>query len=244
MKNNKFNYEKVTKNVIGLTIDGKIAVAVTSDTSDNTRYSHYRNDDNCSDTLTYRAYDEKKSALVDATDFVVYDLSGMSWWMPTTKIKAGDIVKKDDKYYYIISTENGRVKVINYSESKEDNLVSELNLFLNKEIFKKLVTPFSKGLEMDDQAMKFMMMSSMMNGDNTNNNGINPMMLMMMSNANESDASDNSLMKFMMMSSMMNGDNTNNNGINPMMLMMISKKGGLEDLFNINNDSSKENEEK
>lgn len=182
MKNNineKFNYEKVSPNTIGLTIDGKVAITTGSSMS----RSRYDNDE--SNNVTYRAYDEKTASLVDATNFVIYDLSSMSWWMPTIKIKAGDIIKKNEKYYYITSVDNNRIKVIDYSESKEDNLVSELNLFLNKEIFKKLVTPFSKGLDMDSQAMKFMMLSSMMGGDNTNNNGFNPMMLMMMMNKND-----------------------------------------------------------
>lgn len=59
----------------------------------------------------------------------IYDAQGMTinfdmlYLIPSTEVKKGDIIDKDNKAYYVLETNNSVVKCINLEDGKEENLV-------------------------------------------------------------------------------------------------------------------------
>lgn len=139
----------------------------------------------------YKTYNIKKKRLTNCDNFA-FDVGGDFFFViPTNKVVPGDIILISGKPKCVVSVDEGSIRVVNYEDSTVENILPEHHMFMgNMFFYGKIASPFGnvktpKGFK---NAMKFQMMSSMMNGSQNNSysgsqpqNGMMnfPMMLMM-----------------------------------------------------------------
>lgn len=161
----------------------------------------------------YKSYDIKTGELTNRDNFVFDIAQDMFYVVPTDKLAPGDIIVKDDKPLCVIETvKDNRVKVINYNDSTENVLVVDRHvLFGHKYVYSKIVSIMSLmgGNSKNDfgSVMKWMMMSQMFGGDNSNGASIPFFSAFGGSNAGGNPMGG--IMQFMMMKQMFGGDNAN-----------------------------------
>ena len=142
----------------------------------------------------YKTYNVKKETLTNVTNFCFNVGDEMFFIIPTNKVSIGDIILVGGKPKCVIEVNKKTIKVIDYENSEIREVVPERHIFMGSTYFYgKIISMFGnafndgKGL---GNMVKMMMVSQMMGGNNSGNNG--------------------GLGQMMAMSMMMGGKNTGN----------------------------------
>ena len=132
----------------------------------------------------YKTFDPKKNKLTNCDSFA-FDMDGMFWVVPTFKVEIGDIILVNGKPRAVIEVGDTTIKTFSYEDSTIAETVPEHHVFMGKTYcYGKIFSPFMNMSKSDgamDDMMKMMMMSQMFGGNTNTNQGMNPMMFMMMS---------------------------------------------------------------
>jgi len=156
----------------------------------------------------YMRYNTETKTMENQMDLVIKEASELIYIMPVNSVEIGDIIKNKESYYQILEIEpSGNLKTVKIKDGSKKTMIKETNI-LGFSFYYKVISLFS--------------------GDGMNNktsNGIDPMMLMMLSDKEEDNENDNNLLPLMLMSNI-NNQSDNKNAMNPMMLMMMLKNKG------------------
>ena len=158
----------------------------------------------------YKYYDEVNDCFEICNEFVV-DMPFPMYWILTNEIKVGDDIFITDKEvgHVIEVTEKG-FKAKNYENSSVVEFTKEKDLLFKNKMYEKIINPMIMfgGNDNNEEEMKKIMLLQAM----TNNQNINPMLIMMLMGKNKNLDMKNILL----MQSLMNG---NNNNLLPFFLM-------------------------
>ena len=135
---------------------------------------------------SYKYYDEKKNRLINTDNFVFpMEVTEFFFIMPTNKVKKGDIILVNGKPVYVLKPEtDGKIEILSYEDSSIKQILPERHTFLGGTyMYSKIVSMFGNKSFDKNTIMKYMMMNTMFGKDGFGGsmNGMNPMMLMMMS---------------------------------------------------------------
>lgn len=158
----------------------------------------------------YVRYDEVNEVMENQGELIFPGSEKFMMLMPSATVAVGDIIKKDKKYYQVLEIKaNGGLKAVDFATGHNANILKETNLF-NMNFYTKVVS-FMTGF----------------NGDN--GNGMNPMMMLLLTLNDEDKEMD--LPTMIMISSMFGGQAQT--GINPMMMLLMLKDDDGESKSNI-----------
>lgn len=134
---------------------------------------------------SYKYYDEKKNRLINTDNFVFpMEVTEFFFIMPTNKVKKGDIILVNGKPVYVLKPEtDGKIEILSYEDSSIKQILPERHTFLGGTyMYSKIVSMFGNKSFDKNTIMKYMMMNTMFGKDGFGGamNGMNPMMLMMM----------------------------------------------------------------
>lgn len=206
----KFNFKKMLSQYMPRTIsDGSVALSISGDIA-------YRRKDG-----DYVFYDPESKSINNCMDLVLGSeaLDKMVFVMPTKDVHTGDVVLNGGKYIYITNiTEAGAIKGVSLESGRTATLVKEINTVMGYCPYAKVTSLFT-----------------MMTGKG--GEGINPMFLMLLGDADSED----DLFTTIAVMTMMGGNTATAapaggmfGGMNPLMLMALSgddddegKGGGL-----------------
>lgn len=144
----------------------------------------------------YKSYDVKKNKLTNCDNFVIDLADDFFFVIPTNKVEKGDIILVHGKPKCVISADKNEIKVINYENSTIDTVVPERHIFMgNTYFYGKIVSMLGsnlgKGKKGINKIMSYVMLSSMMGGNNGNGGmfgvGNNMMPLLLMGNGGMED---------------------------------------------------------
>ena len=135
----------------------------------------------------YKYYDAKKKRLVNCNNFTFNFGSEFFFVVPTNNVKTGDIILINGEPAYVLEPEtNGEIKILYFEDSSIKHILPERYLFLGDTyMYSKIISLLGNKRFDKNTMMKFMMMKSLFGrGDDGENSmfggGMNPMMLMMM----------------------------------------------------------------
>ena len=158
----------------------------------------------------YVRYDEVNEVMENQGELIFPGSEKFMMLMPSATVAVGDIIKKDKKYYQVLEIKaNGGLKAVDFATGHNANILKETNLF-NMNFYTKVVS-FMTGF----------------NGDN--GNGMNPMMMLLLTQNDEDKEMD--LPTMIMISSMFGGQAQT--GMNPMMMLLMLKDDDGESKSNI-----------
>lgn len=166
---NSFNgmFGKIASGMCRLTMNGEIAVA-TNNNGNN----------------VYKTYNVKKKTLTNVTNFCFNIGDEMFFVIPTNKVEIGDIILVQGKPKCVIGVDSTKIEVIDYESSEIKQVLPERHVFMgNVYFYGKIVSMFGNSFKKGKglgNIMKMMMMSQMMGGNQSNNNGFGQMMAMSM----------------------------------------------------------------
>lgn len=138
----------------------------------------------------YKTYDLKSNKLTNCTNFVFDIGEDFFFVIPTSKVKAGDIIIAAGKPKCVVAVDKGTIRVINYEDSAVQDILPERHVFMgNTYFYGKIVSMFGKNLgggkSGANKIMSYMLMSEMMKGGagagnfgGSNMGGLLPLMLM------------------------------------------------------------------
>lgn len=199
-------------NMIRMTFDGKVAIKTAKG---------------------YKTYDVVKKKAINMDSLVMPEMASFLL-LPSTKVKVGDIILRDNAFYSIISIDDATNELIgyNYEAGKKETIVRETHCFLgNTYFYSKLFSPIlsffgnkpksdkkeeeSKDDDASEDTMSALLPLAMMsqNGDMSS---LLPLMLMSKMEGKEESSG---MMKMLMLSGMMGGGNSNMNNLLPLMMM-------------------------
>jgi hypothetical protein len=131
----------------------------------------------------YKSYNVKTGRLTNCDNFVFNAGEEFFFVIPTNKVSVGDIILVAGKPKCVIETEKNRITVINYEDSTVDTILPERHVFMgNTYFYGKIVSMFGdmSGKHKNNKILKYMMLSSMMSGDNSG--GMSNMMPLLIMN--------------------------------------------------------------
>lgn len=166
---NSFNgmFGKIASGMCRLTMNGEIAVAT-----------------NNNGNKVYKTYNVKKKTLTNVTNFCFNIGDEMFFVIPTNKVEIGDIILVQGKPKCVIGVDSTKIEVIDYESSEIKQVLPERHVFMgNVYFYGKIVSMFGNSFKKGKglgNIMKMMMMSQMMGGNQSNNNGFGQMMAMSM----------------------------------------------------------------
>ena len=143
----------------------------------------------------YKTYNIKSNKLTNCSNFV-FDIGEEFFFViPTNKVEKGDIILVNGKPKCVIEVDKTKITVINYEDSTIDTILPERHVFMgNTYFYGKIVSMFGsdiiKGKKGTNNIFKYMMLSQMMKGDNSNgmsmngSNGMSAMLPFMMMGGN------------------------------------------------------------
>ena len=146
----------------------------------------------------YKSYNIKTGKLTNCNNFV-FDIGEEFFFViPTNKVEKGDIILVNRKPKCVIDAGKTKLTVINYEDSTVETILPERHVFMgNTYFYGKIVSMFGndsiKGKKGTNNIFKYMMLSQMMKGDNSNSTGVggmNSMLPFMMMNRNMNDMFD------------------------------------------------------
>lgn len=146
----------------------------------------------------YKSYNVKTGKLTNCNNFV-FDIGEEFFFViPTNKVEKGDIILVNRKPKCVIDADKTKLTVINYEDSTVETILPERHVFMgNTYFYGKIVSMFGndsiKGKKGTNNIFKYMMLSQMMKGDNSNSTGVggmNSMLPFMMMNGNMNDMFD------------------------------------------------------
>lgn len=146
----------------------------------------------------YKSYNIKTGKLTNCNNFV-FDIGEEFFFViPTNKVEKGDIILVNRKPKCVIDAGKTKLTVINYEDSTVETILPERHVFMgNTYFYGKIVSMFGndsiKGKKGASNIFKYMMLSQMMKGDNSNSTGVggmNSMLPFMMMNRNMNDMFD------------------------------------------------------
>lgn len=146
----------------------------------------------------YKSYNVKTNKLTNCSNFV-FDIGEEFFFViPTNKVEKGDIILVNNKPKCVIESDKTKITVINYEDSTVETILPERHVFMgNTYFYGKIVSMFGsdilKGKKGTNNIFKYMMLSQMMKGDNSNSAGVggmNSMLPFMMMNGNMNDMFD------------------------------------------------------
>lgn len=146
----------------------------------------------------YKSYNIKTGKLTNCNNFV-FDIGEEFFFViPTNKVEKGDIILVNCKPKCVIDADKTKLTVINYEDSTVETILPERHVFMgNTYFYGKIVSMFGndsiKGKKGTNNIFKYMMLSQMMKGDNSNSAGVggmNSMLPFMMMNGNMNDMFD------------------------------------------------------
>lgn len=192
-----FMPEVIKDDEVALTFDGKIAIK--------------------RKTGEYVTYNVEDNIITNHLDLVV-DIPKIFILFPVNNVTAGDIIKEKNTYYYVKGVTNGKLNCVNLSTGNVNNVVREQNIITGTKMFRKVKnlmdmtgtedTTFNGNnllpllLMKDGDSSDLGKMFMMMNMNNANTTGFNPIMFMLMDKDKDFDIS-----KVLMMNMMQNGQN-------------------------------------
>ena len=138
---------------------------------------------------TYKSYNLKTKRLTNCSNFVFDIGEDFFFVIPTNKVEKGDIILVSGKPKCVIDVEDNQIKVINYEDSTIDTILPERHIFMgNTYFYGKIISMFGqdvfKGKKGTNKIMQYMMMSEMLKGNNSSNNGMSSMLpFMLMGNS-------------------------------------------------------------
>lgn len=192
-----FMPEIIKDDEVALTFDGKIAIK--------------------RKTGEYVTYNIEDNIITNHLDLVV-DIPKIFILFPVKHVVAGDIIKEKNTYYYVKSVTDGKLNCVNLSTGNVNNVVREQNIVTGTKMFRKVKslmditntedTTFNGNnllpllLMKDRDSADLSKIFMMMNMNNANAVGFNPMLFMLMDNDKDFDIS-----KLLMMNMMQNGQN-------------------------------------
>lgn len=127
----------------------------------------------------YKTYNLKTNRLTNCNNFVFDVGEEFFFVIPTNKVEPGDIILVNGKPKCVISTDKNTIKVIDYEDSTVKDILPERHVFMgNTYFYGKIVSMFGNsfagGKKGANKIMKYMMMSEMLKGSNSN--GMSAMM--------------------------------------------------------------------
>lgn len=146
----------------------------------------------------YKSYNIKTGKLTNCNNFV-FDIGEEFFFViPTNKVEKGDIILVNRKPKCVIDADKIKLTAINYEDSTVETILPERHVFMgNTYFYGKIVSMFGndsiKGKKGTNNIFKYMMLSQMMKGDNSNSAGVggmNSMLPFMMMNGNMNDMFD------------------------------------------------------
>lgn len=146
----------------------------------------------------YKSYNIKTGKLTNCNNFV-FDIGEEFFFViPTNKVEKGDIILVNRKPKCVIDADKTKLTVINYEDSTVETILPERHVFMgNTYFYGKIVSMFGndsiKGKKGTNNIFKYMMISQMMKGDNSDSTGVggmNSMLPFMMMNGNMNDMFD------------------------------------------------------
>ena len=138
---------------------------------------------------TYKSYNLKTKRLTNCSNFVFDIGEDFFFVIPTNKVEKGDIILVSGKPKCVIGVEDNQIRVINYEDSTIDTILPERHIFMgNTYFYGKIISMFGqdvfKGKKGTNKIMQYMMMSEMLKGNNSSNNGMSSMLpFMLMGNS-------------------------------------------------------------
>lgn len=138
---------------------------------------------------TYKSYNLKTQRLTNCSNFVFDIGEDFFFVIPTNKVEKGDIILVSGKPKCVIGVEDNQIRVINYEDSTIDTILPERHIFMgNTYFYGKIISMFGqdvfKGKKGTNKIMQYMMMSEMLKGNNSSNNGMSSMLpFMLMGNS-------------------------------------------------------------
>ena len=143
---------------------------------------------------SYKTYNVKTGHLTNCDNFA-FDV-GEDWFfiVPTNKVHKGDIILAGGRPRCVIDVKDNAIQAFCYEDGTIGTIVPEHHVFMGKQYFYgKIVSLFGNMMTEKNgmgNIMKYMLMSEMMKGGNSNSNGITsalPMMMMMNGGTNFMD---------------------------------------------------------
>lgn len=135
----------------------------------------------------YRAWNPKTGRLTNVTNFTFPVGGDFIFVMPTTKVKAGDVILHAGRPKAVVSVsdEPESIQAVNYETGTIETIVPERHIFMGKTyFFGKLVSLFGKNMFQGKGCqgiMKMMMLKEFMGGSNqTADGGMSNMFAMAM----------------------------------------------------------------
>lgn len=128
----------------------------------------------------YKSYNVKTGKLTNCSNFV-FDIGEEFFFViPTNKVEKGDIILVNRKPKCVIDADKIKLTVINYEDSTVETILPERHVFMgNTYFYGKIVSMFGndsiKGKKGTNNIFKYMMLSQMMKGDNSNSAGVGGM---------------------------------------------------------------------
>lgn len=121
----------------------------------------------------YKSYNIKTGRLTNCDNFVFNIGEEFFFVIPTNKVEVGDIILVAGKPKCVIEAEKNKITVINYEDSTIETILPERHVFMgNTYFYGKIVSMFGdnpmNGKKGTDKIMKYMMMSEMMKGSDSN----------------------------------------------------------------------------
>jgi len=138
---------------------------------------------------TYKSYNLKTQRLTNCSNFVFDIGEDFFFVIPTNKVEKGDIILVSGKPKCVIGVEDNQIKVINYEDSTIDTILPERHIFMgNTYFYGKIISMFGqdvfKGKKGTNKIMQYMIMSEILKGNNSSNNGMSSMLpFMLMGNS-------------------------------------------------------------
>jgi hypothetical protein len=140
----------------------------------------------------YRVYNPKTGILVNPNGFVFPGFAEAFFSIPTTHVKAGDIIVSNGKPVYVLEVKDKSLKVLSYEGGEIKEILPERHQLMGQRyIYPKIVCPFGNIFSGKGDFMKNMLKMSMFGmmfgkgagsdqGGTPNVDGSNPFMQMLM----------------------------------------------------------------
>ena len=134
----------------------------------------------------YRAWNTKTGRLTNVTNFTFPVGGDFVFVIPTTKVKAGDVILHNGRPKAVVSVSSNpeTVQAVNYETGTVETIVPERHIFMGKTyFFGKLISMFGKNMFSGKGCggiMKMMMLKEFMGGNSSKDGlaGMLPMMMM------------------------------------------------------------------